>query len=420
MIDQHAGSRRAALSSLGGFALAFALERAARERRRPRPRRLPGSMPTAGRSAGRCLLRAAGASRSMATRSSTRRWRVARRSWSATRPAAGAGVPVIVVNDVRARLCPAAARRVRAAAEQSRSRSPAPTARPRSPRSCARSGSLPASRRPASARSGVETAAGLVEGSLTTPDPLTLHRDLGALKAQGIDHVALEASSHGLDQRRLDGMRFEAVAFTNLSRDHLDYHADMDELSRRQAAAVHRPARSMAARRWSTSTIPSMRPSVRRARTRGAHAADGRARGRLFRDRRHRATKAMASASSVRHDRRADQLPPAADRSVPGQQCARRGGARHRRPASSQGAGARGARDAARAPRGGSNSSGEHNGAAIFVDYSHKPGALRIALDVAAALCQGRARRGLRLRRRSRQGQAADHGRGRDARWPTA
>lgn len=76
---------------------------------------------------------------------------------------------------------------------------------------------------------GVETATRRIEGALTTPDSRTLHQAMRALKAQGIDHVALEASSHGLDQHRLDGMHFEAVAFTNLSRDHLDYHADMDE-----------------------------------------------------------------------------------------------------------------------------------------------------------------------------------------------
>jgi UDP-N-acetylmuramoyl-L-alanyl-D-glutamate--2,6-diaminopimelate ligase len=75
---------------------------------------------------------------------------------------------------------------------------------------------------------GVDTATRHIDGSLTTPDSRTLHQSMRALKAQGIDHVALEASSHGLDQRRLDGMHFEAVAFTNLSRDHLDYHADMD------------------------------------------------------------------------------------------------------------------------------------------------------------------------------------------------
>ena len=75
---------------------------------------------------------------------------------------------------------------------------------------------------------GMETAAGIVPRELTTSDALALHRDLGALKGQGIDRVALEASSQGLDQRRVDGMSFAAVAFTNLSRDHLDYHADME------------------------------------------------------------------------------------------------------------------------------------------------------------------------------------------------
>ncbi|HEV7717518.1 MAG TPA: UDP-N-acetylmuramoyl-L-alanyl-D-glutamate--2,6-diaminopimelate ligase [Arsenicitalea sp.] len=75
---------------------------------------------------------------------------------------------------------------------------------------------------------GIETAAGLQPGLLTTPDSLSLHRSLRDLAAAGIDHVAMEASSHGLDQRRLDGLRFQAVGFTNLTRDHLDYHADME------------------------------------------------------------------------------------------------------------------------------------------------------------------------------------------------
>jgi UDP-N-acetylmuramoyl-L-alanyl-D-glutamate--2,6-diaminopimelate ligase len=74
---------------------------------------------------------------------------------------------------------------------------------------------------------GIETRKKLIQGELTTPDALSIARDLNALKSQGIDHVAMEASSQGLDQRRVDGVRFNAVAFTNLSRDHLDYHADM-------------------------------------------------------------------------------------------------------------------------------------------------------------------------------------------------
>jgi UDP-N-acetylmuramoyl-L-alanyl-D-glutamate--2,6-diaminopimelate ligase len=64
-------------------------------------------------------------------------------------------------------------------------------------------------------------------GSLTTPDAVALHRDLAALAHSGVDHLVLEASSHGLDQFRLDGISFAAAAFTNLSREHLDYHPSM-------------------------------------------------------------------------------------------------------------------------------------------------------------------------------------------------
>lgn len=64
--------------------------------------------------------------------------------------------------------------------------------------------------------------------SLTTPDPVELHRCLATLTRDHIDHVVLEASSHGLDQSRLDGIRVSAAAFTNLTRDHLDYHGTME------------------------------------------------------------------------------------------------------------------------------------------------------------------------------------------------
>lgn len=63
----------------------------------------------------------------------------------------------------------------------------------------------------------------------TTPEPITLHRVLAELAGQGVDHAAMEASSHGLAQRRLDGVRLEAAGFTNFSQDHLDYHANFDE-----------------------------------------------------------------------------------------------------------------------------------------------------------------------------------------------
>ena len=62
----------------------------------------------------------------------------------------------------------------------------------------------------------------------TTPDPIEIHRLLAQLKADGVDHLALEASSHGLDQFRLDGVAIAAAAFTNLSRDHFDYHGTVE------------------------------------------------------------------------------------------------------------------------------------------------------------------------------------------------
>ena len=74
---------------------------------------------------------------------------------------------------------------------------------------------------------GLEVRDGACGTALTTADPVTLHRELAALAAGEVDHLVLEASSHGLEQARLDGIAFCAGAFTNLSRDHLDYHGTM-------------------------------------------------------------------------------------------------------------------------------------------------------------------------------------------------
>lgn len=62
----------------------------------------------------------------------------------------------------------------------------------------------------------------------TSPEPVLLQRTLAALCSKGVQHVAMETSSHGLDQRRSDGIKFTAGAFTNLTRDHLDYHGDVE------------------------------------------------------------------------------------------------------------------------------------------------------------------------------------------------
>ena len=71
---------------------------------------------------------------------------------------------------------------------------------------------------------GVVTPAGEVYGALTTPDPVELHRIVDRMAGEGVTHLAVEASSHGLDQHRLDGLRVGIAGFTNISRDHLDYH----------------------------------------------------------------------------------------------------------------------------------------------------------------------------------------------------
>lgn len=65
-------------------------------------------------------------------------------------------------------------------------------------------------------------------GSLTTPDPIALHALLAELAGEGVTHAAMEASSHGLDQSRLDGVKLNAAGFTNLGRDHMDYHPTVE------------------------------------------------------------------------------------------------------------------------------------------------------------------------------------------------
>jgi UDP-N-acetylmuramoyl-L-alanyl-D-glutamate--2,6-diaminopimelate ligase len=76
---------------------------------------------------------------------------------------------------------------------------------------------------------GVRAPGTVRSGSMTTPDPVSLHAELADLAASGVTHLAMEASSHGLHQYRLDGVKIKAAAFTNLTRDHLDYHKDMEE-----------------------------------------------------------------------------------------------------------------------------------------------------------------------------------------------
>ncbi len=89
---------------------------------------------------------------------------------------------------------------------------------------------------------GVEGAVG-APLSHTTPEPITLHKLLGDLSAEGVTHAAMEASSHGLAQRRLDAVDLTAAAFTNITRDHLDYHEDFEDYLRAKSGLFDRVLR---------------------------------------------------------------------------------------------------------------------------------------------------------------------------------
>lgn len=75
---------------------------------------------------------------------------------------------------------------------------------------------------------GIESPFGHVRLGHTTPDPVRLHAEIARLKERGVDYLSIEASSHGLDQYRLDGLKISAAGFTNLTRDHLDYHGSFE------------------------------------------------------------------------------------------------------------------------------------------------------------------------------------------------
>lgn len=75
---------------------------------------------------------------------------------------------------------------------------------------------------------GLVSPKGEEYSNLTTPDPIALHKIIDRLAGEGVTHLAIEASSHGLDQHRLDGLKLAAGGFTNITRDHLDYHSSFD------------------------------------------------------------------------------------------------------------------------------------------------------------------------------------------------
>jgi UDP-N-acetylmuramoyl-L-alanyl-D-glutamate--2,6-diaminopimelate ligase len=114
-------------------------------------------------------------------------------------------------------------------------------------------------------------------GSLTTPDPVELHKLLTELADAGVTHASMEASSHGLDQRRLDGVRLAAGAFTNLGRDHMDYHPTVEDYLRAKLRLFDTllpkgaPAVIFADDRWSQPAIDAARAAGLDVLTVGRH-----------------------------------------------------------------------------------------------------------------------------------------------------
>ncbi|MGX9177284.1 UDP-N-acetylmuramoyl-L-alanyl-D-glutamate--2,6-diaminopimelate ligase [Mesorhizobium sp. BHbdii] len=114
-------------------------------------------------------------------------------------------------------------------------------------------------------------------GSLTTPDPVDLHRLLRELADAGVTHASMEASSHGLDQRRLDGVKLAAGGFTNLGRDHMDYHPTVEDYHRAKLRLFDAllpkgaPAVIFADDPWSEPTIRAARAAGLDVLTVGRH-----------------------------------------------------------------------------------------------------------------------------------------------------
>ncbi|TPJ41203.1 UDP-N-acetylmuramoyl-L-alanyl-D-glutamate--2,6-diaminopimelate ligase [Mesorhizobium sp. B2-5-13] len=114
-------------------------------------------------------------------------------------------------------------------------------------------------------------------GSLTTPDPIALHQLLRELADAGVTHASMEASSHGLDQRRLDGVKLSAGGFTNLGRDHMDYHPTIEDYHRAKLRLFDTllpkgaPAVVFADDPWSEPTIKAARAAGLDVLTVGRH-----------------------------------------------------------------------------------------------------------------------------------------------------
>ena len=220
-----------------------------------------------------------------------------------------------------------------------------------------------------------------IYGSLTTPDPIALHRQIDEIARDGVTHLALEASSHGLDQFRLDGVRISAGGFTNLSRDHMDYHPDIAHYLNaklrlfRDLLPAGAPAVISADHDCSESVIEAARAKALDLMTVG-HKGDGAGEGIRLRD---ATIDGLAQKLALEHRGRryAARLPLVGEFQI-----------ENALVASGFAIGTGGEADAVFAAlehlegaKGRLERVGERNGAPIFVDYAHKPDALAKALQ---------------------------------------
>ena len=220
-----------------------------------------------------------------------------------------------------------------------------------------------------------------VYGSLTTPDPIALHRQLDEIAGDGVTHLAFEASSHGLDQFRLDGVRVAAGGFTNLSRDHMDYHPDVAHY----LAAKLRLFRDLvtpggaavisADHQCSQQVIEAARARALRIIAVGRNA-DGAGEGIRLVD---AAVEGFAQKLSLEHrgHRHTLKLPLVGEFQIENALVA----AGLAIGTGSEPAAVLAGLEHLEGAKGRLEQVGEHNGAPIFVDYAHKPDALAKALQ---------------------------------------
>jgi len=229
-----------------------------------------------------------------------------------------------------------------------------------------------------------------VYGSLTTPDPVALHRQLDEIAKDGVTHLALEASSHGLDQFRLDGVRLTAGGFTNLSRDHMDYHPDVAHYLNAKLRLFRDllPAGSAAVISADHDCSPAVMEAARSHRLKlmavGRNASGEGENIHLI----DAAVDGFAQKLSIQHrgKRFAVHLPLVGEFQI-----------ENALLAAGLAIGTGSAPDAVFAAlehlqgaSGRLERVGEHNGAPIFVDYAHKPDALAKALQALRPYAQGR------------------------------